>query len=269
MNQARSPFAQATLSKHFPELTVASAGVKAVTGTNYLPEVVGVARRWGINLASGFSRSLAEVNDLLDFDLVISAEEAMMRDVALLGYHGTSISYEQVISDTSFMPRDPAGLSGRYMQSELAKVAFVNIRAVRNFLNITPANPIIAVMPETESNIETSIDWAIAESTRLNAILIDADLRVPLRIEFKKRGLQIGGFSQIHAQEKFDAFSSIAEQLQPEKLFLDDWWTKTINEIASTRPVVMITAPQIIASGPLPDPYLATIAASEIQVIRR
>lgn len=271
MNQARSPFGQAVLEKYFSniEIEVASAGVRAFAGTAYLPEVVGVSRRWGIDLANGFSRSLNEIDDLLDCNLVICAEEAMQGNVASLGFKGTVVSYEQVVTDPSFMPQDPAGLRGRYMESELAKVALVNILAVRDFLGIKTANPVIAVVPETESTVEAAIEWAVAESVRTGAILVDADLRAPLLVEFRKRGLKVGNFSQISAIETLDAFSSMTEQLKPEKMFLDSWWTKTIDTLALAKPVVMITAPQMINSGPLPDPYLAAIVATDIKVIRK
>lgn len=269
MNQARSPFGQAVLEKHFPEIEVASAGVEARVGSAYLPEVIRVAQKWGIDLVNGFSRSLSEIDNLFDFNLVICAEDAMLRDVISLGFAGTAVSYEQVVSDPSFIPRDPAGLRARYMESELAKVAFVNIRAVKNFLNEVPVNPVIAVVPETESAVATAIDWAIAESAGKGAILIDADLRAPLLVEFRKRGLKVGNFSQISAMENFDVFSSLTEQMKPERLFLDDWWTETINEIAIAKPVVMIMAPQLTDSGPLPDPYLAAIVATEVKVIRK
>ena len=125
MNQARSPFAQAVIVKHFPEILVTSAGVSAVVGSSYLPEVVVVARRWGVDLANGFSRALGGQDALLDCDLVICAEESMLRAFELIGFTGAAISYEQIVSDPSFMPRDPAGLRGRHLESELAKVALI------------------------------------------------------------------------------------------------------------------------------------------------
>jgi hypothetical protein len=186
-----------------------------------------------------------------------------------LGFGGTALSYEQVVVDPSFMPHDPVGLRGRYLASELAKVASANIRAVNDYLGKKPDHPIVAVVPESESAVESAIDWAIDESAKCGGILIDADLRAPLLVEFRKRQLRVGNFSQLHANEKFDVLSSMTEQLQPEKLFLDAWWPRTIHEIALMQPVVLITSPQIIDSGPLPDAYLATAMASKIELIRK
>ena len=119
MNQARSAFAQAVIAKHFPAIEVTSTGVSAVVGSAYLSEVVGVARRWGVDLPNGFSRALGKNDELLACNLVICAEESMLENPELLGFSGNAISYEQVVNDASFMPRDPAGLRGRYLESEL------------------------------------------------------------------------------------------------------------------------------------------------------
>jgi protein-tyrosine-phosphatase len=269
MNQARSPFAQAVIAKHFPEIEVTSAGTSARLGSAYLPEVVNLARRWNVNMVDGYSQVLSETKDLNDCDLVICAEESMLRNIDSLRFGGSALSYEQVVVDPSFMPRDPVGLRGRYLASELAKVASANIRAVNTYLGHKPHHPIVAVVPESESAVKSAIDFAMSESAKCGGMLIDADLRAPLLAEFRKRELRVGNFSQIHEIEKFDVLSSMSEQSQPEKLFLDDWWSSTINKIALIQPVVLITSPQIIDSGPLPDAYLATAIASKIEVIRR
>lgn len=269
MNQARSPFAQSALAKHFPDIVVTSGGVEAIAGTPYLPNVVSTARHWGLEMPVGYSKALKGHPDLPKCDLVICAEEYMLGSTGLSEFRGRATAYEDVAPDSSFMPRDPAGLRGRYMESELAKVATLSIWALRDFLKIKTAHPITAVVPEGESTTNAALDWAIAECSRNGGLLIDADLRAPLISEFRQRELHVGNLLTNHPFDNFAALSIMSEQLRPEKLFLDSWWKDTITEIAKTRPVIMITAPQMINSGPLPDPYLAAIAATEIHIVRR
>ena len=268
MNQARSPFAQAVIAKFFPEVQVTSAGLEAINGVPYLPEVVSISRRWGIEISTGSSRSINSISEFQLADLIVCAEEGISARVKLMSPQGRVISYESVVPDPSFMPTDPERLRGRRMQSELAKVAWINIRAVAEFTGVSRRSRITAVIPETELDVEMAIDWVVRERLTRPTVVVDADLRSPLARKFRARGLRVGGFSNLALAEDFDVFSSIVEQPEPERTLLSDNWRASIDSLGSARQILLITSPQRTQDGPSPDSYLASIQAGNIEIIR-
>ena len=269
MNQGRSPFAEAVVSKFFPEVHVTSAGVEAINGVLYLPEVVSIARRWGIEISSGQSRSISSIPEFQLADLIVCAEEWIAAEVKLMSPKGQVISYESVAPDPSFMPTDPERLRGRNMESELAKVGWINVRAVEGFMEVPIRHHITSVVPETEVEVEAAIEWVLEERLIRDAIVIDADLRSPLAQVFRARGLRVGNFSNLNQLHDFDVFSSVVEQRDPERNLLSEDWRARIDSLGSEREILLITSPQRTQGGSLPDSYLASIPTGNIKIIRR
>ena len=267
MNQARSPFAQAVITKFFPEVNVMSAGIEAIDGIPYLPEVVSTARRWGIEISAGSSRSISSSPEFQVVDLIICAEKRISSEVNLMNPAGRVISYESLVPDLSFMPTDPERLQGRRMETELAKVAWINIRAVNDFLEVPRNNQIVCVIPKTDLDVEGAIDWVVRERLTRSTVVIDADLRSPLARNFRARGLRVGDFSSLNQVDRFDVFSSIVEQPDPERTLLSPEWRAQIDSLGADRLILMITSPQRTQDGPLPDSYLASIPAGNIEII--
>jgi len=267
MNQARSPFAQAAIAKFFPEVQITSAGIEAINGIPYLPEVISTARSWGINISTGSSRSISTISEFQMADLIICAEERMSAEVNLMNPAGRVISYESVVPDLSFMPTDPERFRGRKMETELAKVAWINIRAVNDFLEVPRSNQIISVIPKTDLDVEAAINWVVRERLTRPTVVIDADLRSPLARNFRARGLRVGGFSSLNQVDEFDVFSSIVEQPEPERTLISPEWRVQFDELGDDRQIIMITSPQKTQDGPLPDSYLAAIPAGNIEII--
>ena len=267
MNQARSPFAQAVITKFFPEIQMTSAGLEAINGTSYLPEVVSTARRWGIEISAGSSRSISSSPEFQMVDLIICAEEWISAEVNLMNPAGRVISYESLMPDLSFMPTDPERLQGRRMETELAKVAWINIRAANDFLEVPRSNQIVCVIPKTDLDVEAAIDWVVHERLSRPTVVIDADLRSPLARNFRARGLRVDGFSSLNQVDEFDVFSSIVEQPEPERTLISPEWRAQLDELGDDRQIIIITSPQKTQDGPLPDSYLAAIPAGNIEII--
>ena len=268
MNQARSAFAQAIIAKTHPGVDISACGVDAVEGVRYLPEVVDVAHGWGIDMDSGFSRKLSS-SVVSEFDLVICAEAHMVQEVLNCGYQGEIYSYEEIIADISFMPKDPAGLQGRLLETELAKVAWIHLSGLRKLLKSSQGHPVTAVIPESDGLLDTALDFAVAECARVNGLLVDADLRAPIARELRARKINVQRLIPGNEFAGGNAYSAISESLWPEKSFLDPAWPALIEGYAQDQPVVMITSPQFVPSGPLPDSYLASVPATEVIVLRR
>ena len=120
-----------------------SGGSAAINGIPYLPEVISIAQRWGIKISTGPSRSINSIPQLQFANLIVCAEAWIAGEVELKLPEGCVVTYESVVPDLSFMPTDPERLRGRRMETELAKVAWINIRAVNDFLEVPRSNQII------------------------------------------------------------------------------------------------------------------------------
>jgi protein-tyrosine-phosphatase len=269
MNQARSALGEALIRRDFPEVDVISAGVFAQDGTPYLPEVVAVARKWGISIEQGFSNSFKNNQALLESDFVICAEESMLPLISQHGYRGKLVSYEEIVPDPSFMPVDPAGLRGRFLETELAKVVFINHWAVRTVAGNKSEYEVLALIPENELNTRAAIETALFVHESSGALIVDADLRAPLFREFGEKDLRVGNLTDFQNHQNYDLLSCFIDQEGPEAKFFEKEWKEMIATVANSRPIVFVTAPQIIESGPLPDSYLASLRATRIEVIRR
>ena len=247
---------------------MSSAGVEANSGTPYLPEVVEVARRWGLEIADGYSISIIEQGLPTIDTRIVCAEEYMGESIASLGFKGEIVCYENIVPDPSFMPRDPVGYRGRALESELAKVAFANIWGARNYDKNLNVHDITVIVPEGERNVDAAIDRAFTEANYSGALVIDGDLRSPIIREIKNRNLRVGPLTDGIDHLEFDLLSNFIEHQSPERTLLDPSWGSRIRTIANVRPVVIITAPQLISSGPLPDCYLAAAVANRVIIIR-
>jgi protein-tyrosine-phosphatase len=268
MNQARSPFAEAVIKLHFPSATVSSAGVEATSGTPYLPEVVAVARAWGLSIANGNSILIKDEEPISTDTFVICAEEYMCNFITTQGFTGPMECYENIVPDPSFMPLDPAGFRGRRLETELAKVAFANIWAVKKLSDPQKLQDITVVIPEHERHSQDAISYALEIAESSGALLIDADMRSPIVRELGNRKLKIGSFESASDHEEYELLSNIREHHEPLVALMAPEWNKRIQRIANNRPVVIMTAPQLIDSGPLPDSYLAATAGNLISIVR-
>ncbi|MEI6648424.1 MAG: hypothetical protein WCO08_02160 [Actinomycetes bacterium] len=269
MNQARSALAEAVIRRFLPNLEISSAGVQAVSNTPYLTSVVQLSRKWGVAIAEGGSKTLDLSLELIEADLVICAEAWMKDDPRIQAADRQVVSYEDFASDSSFMPFDPETMTGRTLETELAKVAWVNLRAVRELWSGFFQHEIVVVIPETEFQTESAIAFARERAADTSGLIIDADVRSPIPGEFRRSGLSVGPISLAEGAHSFEVLSGIVEKSQPEAFLLSMDWRDLLADLCVDRPLYLVTAPQIIPTGPLPDAYLAAIWASEIHVIRR
>ena len=269
MNQARSAFAEAVCRHFLSNLEINSAGVQAIQGAPFLHSVTSLSRKWGIAISEGGSKTLDLSLELLEAELIICAEAWMKADSRIDSVEGRVVSYEDFVPDSSFMPFDPERLTGRTLETELAKVAWVNLRALRDLWSDRFFHEIIAVIPETEFHVDSAIAYAKDRAHELGAVIVDADLRSPNPSGFRRFGLSVGSFEDFKSMRKFNVLSGLTEKAQPEAELLSLEWRDLLVEISTQQPLVLVTAPQLIPTGPLPDPFLASIWASEIQIIRR
>lgn len=275
MNQARSPFAQAVLERNFPEDQITSTGVTAIEGTSILDSVVDTAKNWGVPITQSASRSLGKAtNDVMEADLVITAENSHRDAIRNLGYGGLVRSYEEILEDQDFIPIDPAGLLPDAMSRELGKVGALTLRAALDAKGFPHVHNIHVVIPHGVSDLGMALAHAQMSRISEGAILIDVDLRAPLSDEIDELGLEKITFDidQIGVQStpEISATQILTHDRQvnfPEKYFLSPEWRSWIQELANRAPVVLITAPRHSRARRLADSYLASYMADEFTVI--
>lgn len=275
MNQARSPFAQAVLERNFPHDEISSTGVTAFDGAQVLESVVATAKNWGVPITQSTSRSLSDAtDDVMQADLIITAENTHRDAIRNLGYSGLLRSYEEILEDHDFIPIDPSGLLPDAMSRELGKVGALTLRAALDAKGFPHAHNIHVVIPHGVSDLGMALAHAQMSRITEGAILIDVDLRAPLVHEIEDMGLEriFYDIDQIELMPipeltKNQILTHIRQVDFPEKYFLSPEWRSWIQRLADRAPVVLITAPRHSRARRLADSYLASYMADEFTVI--
>ena len=275
MNQARSIFVEGVLTKNFPELDFFSSGVEALSGSAPIDGVEELAKIWEIDLSKKRSSSIQDdQNEILEAELIICAEMEFEQLIRRLGYSGKVINFEQLVTDSFFMPLDPNGLKVDKFKRELAKSAALSIKAVRSHLGLYFANSITVVTPNSANDSNLALAHAIMEATIKNAILVDADFRAPNLAEIKEQGLEVVEFD-IHnldqlALEVITNQQILTHQYQinhPGQVLLSPLFNTFLQKLTQARPVVLLTAPRYTNANRLSDSYIFSAYTDDISII--
>jgi protein-tyrosine-phosphatase len=275
MNQARSIFVEGVLTKNFPELDFFSSGVEALSGSAPIDGVEELAKVWEIDLSKKRSSSIQDdQNEILEAELIICAEMEFEQLIRRLGYSGKVINFEQLVTDSFFMPLDPNGLEVDKFKRELAKSAALSIKAVRSHLGLYFANSITVVTPNSANDSNLALAHAIMEARIKNAILVDADFRAPNLVEIKEQGLEVVEFD-IHnldqlALEVITNQQILTHQYQinhPGQVLLSPLFNTFLQKLTQARPVVLLTAPRYTSANRLSDSYIFSAYTDDISII--
>jgi len=275
MNQARSIFVEGVLTKNFPELDFFSSGVEALSGSAPIDGVGELAKVWEIDLSKKRSSSIQDdQNEILEAELIICAEMEFEQLIRRLGYSGKVINFEQLVTDSFFMPLDPNGLEVDKFKRELAKSAALSIKAVRSHLGLYFANSITVVTPNSANDSNLALAHAIMEARIKNAILVDADFRAPNLVEIKEQGLEVVEFD-IHnldqlALEVITNQQILTHQYQinhPGQVLLSPLFNTFLQKLTQARPVVLLTAPRYTNANRLSDSYIFSAYTDDISII--
>ena len=275
MNQARSIFAEGVLTKNFPELEFFSSGVEAQSGSSLIDGVEELAKVWEISLTKKRSSSIQEdQSEILEAELIICAEMQFEPLIRKLGYSGKVLNFEQLVTDSFFMPLDPNGLSVDKFKRELAKTAAIAIKAVRSHLRLEFSNSITVVTPNSASDSNLALAHALMESKINNAILVDADFRAPNLSEIKEQGLEEIEFDiQNLDQLSYEIITNqqiLTHQYQinhPGQVLLSPNFNTFLQKLTQDRPAVLLTAPRYTNANRLSDSYIFSAYTDNISVI--
>jgi protein-tyrosine-phosphatase len=275
MNQARSIFAEGVLTKNFPEFEFFSSGVEAQSGSSLIDGVEELAKVWEISLTKKRSSSIQEdQSEILEAELIICAEMQFEPLIRKLGYSGKVLNFEQLVTDSFFMPLDPNGLSVDKFKRELAKTAAIAIKAVRSHLRLEFSNSITVVTPNSASDSNLALAHALMESKINNAILVDADFRAPNLSEIKEQGLEEIEFDiQNLDQLSYEIITNqqiLTHQYQinhPGQVLLSPNFNTFLQKLTQDRPAVLLTAPRYTNANRLSDSYIFSAYTDNISVI--
>ena len=275
MNQARSIFVEGVLTKNFPELDFFSSGVEALSGSAPIDGVEELAKVWEIDLSKKRSSSIQDdQSEILEAELIICAEMEFEQLIRRLGYSGKIINFEQLVTDSFFMPLDPNGLEVDKFRRELAKSAALSIKAVRSHLGLYFAQSISVVTPNSANDSNLALAHAMMEAKINNAILVDADFRAPNLAEIKEQGLELVEFD-IHNLEQLTLEVITNQQIlthqyqinHPGKVFLSPLFSTFLQKLTLARPVVLLTAPRYTNANRLSDSYIFSAYTDNISII--
>jgi len=275
MNQARSIFVEGVLTKNFPELDFFSSGVEALSGSAPIDGVEELAKVWEIDLSKKRSSSIQDdQNEILEAELIICAEMEFEQLIRRLGYSGKVINFEQLVTDSFFMPLDPNGFKVDKFKRELAKSAALSIKAVRSHLGLYFANSITVVTPNSANDSNLALAHAMMEAQINNTILVDADFRAPNLVEIKEQGLEVVEFD-IHnldqlALEVITNQQILTHQYQinhPGQVLLSPLFNTFLQKLTQARPVVLLTAPRYTNANRLSDSYIFSAYTDDISII--
>jgi len=275
MNQARSIFVEGVLTKNFPELDFFSSGVEALSGSAPIDGVEELAKVWEIDLSKKRSSSIQDdQNEILEAELIICAEMEFEQLIRRLGYSGKVINFEQLVTDSFFMPLDPNGFKVDKFKRELAKSAALSIKAVRSHLGLYFANSITVVTPNSANDSNLALAHAMMEAQINNTILVDADFRAPNLVEIKEQGLEVVEFD-IHnldqlVLEVVTNHQILTHQYQinhPGQVLLSPLFNTFLQKLTQARPVVLLTAPRYTNANRLSDSYIFSAYTDDISII--
>ncbi len=276
MNQIRSPFAASLLAAYFPEHHFASAGVFGVTGVPVNDLALQVLEKWGIASTKSISQNLRDLGeDFGEFNLIITSEPGQKISLSEIADDQRIIDFSDGAISKLFIPIDPIGFydNRSLFEIELAKVSHCALRVFsKNFTPIS-SHRIFIVTPFSADRLEEALTRAIEISQDIGGVIIDSDLRAPLR-EVSDRDIDVEYFDfrnllavNISEINKRIILTSQVECLNPEEKLLSFEWRDFVTSILAQTSIVILTAPLRSKSRSYPDAYLASCLGDEIEII--
>lgn len=178
LNQARSVAIAAFLSRRFPQLTVSSSGIEAITGVPINRSVLSLLKKWGLKeIEPNSSSSRDYLSRVHNADLIIAADEFVQSELIK-----NSVSEEKIfclnkgIKDTFFNVVDPVNKSFEELEFELTKSLLAASDLVKTLLDFPEerfSNSIRGIIPISEEFENSVWDIALEYLHQLQANILD------------------------------------------------------------------------------------------------
>lgn len=274
-NQARSQILSSVFTTMLPMWEVKSFGLIAREGTPLPLIIESVFHDWGLNSKGLFARNLSVHEDeLREMDLVVAVTSLIAEEVKALGFVGVILDLEREASQLGIEVVDPQLMPRRQCAFELAKYLKVAVTAFQGIGLIRREPHILALMPNSEKEIDTAIAIAL-ERVAIDASVLIADLIAPASA---MKSLAMPSISQFQVDEKTLLITLVESRkdariylpksasMRPSQVYLSKAWQDFIFQF-STKSVTIITPPRRNATGKIADSYLAALYADRIQII--
>ena len=248
-NQARSITISAMLRKHFPEISVQSAGIEVAENSEIPESIRSLCQSWGLEIMETVSTAWDSVKGAVGpNDIVICADDQVYAVAKAAVNPSQLINLASADSLDFLIPTDPAGATRSVVEQELAKCIVQTIRLLAP--RLAGYSPMVSeiYIPSREEKIPEVIVRALKEHSPANGkkvIFLDCNLRAPdsapwiqsgtvknFDEELKVPRLQSGDILQ--ASHEFNLWSQVLLSLQ---------WKAFISELEKSYEVVAVSSP--------------------------
>ena len=270
LNQARSIFVAAYLSRVLPEFNIVSAGIQAVNGQEIPLQIKLLANNWGLSVTKEFSQNITSIHaELLQAEFTIVAENAFADNLIKLGVSPLKIaSMQDANFDPNKIPIDPINLDIDSFKVELAKAIMVSTQLI-NRRNLTLSlNKLTILHPESGTDFQSYLQQVIEEARESQANVLVADFRFPQvqtieKMLFPYQELTISkslrGITTNQNQLDLSLPCLIASKYEidfVEEFILSASFLDLLEVLSKNRPLYVITGPFNSSHRKFSDPYL-------------
>ena len=181
LNQARSIFVAAYLSRVLPEFNIISAGIQAVDGQQIPLQIKLLANNWGLSVTKDFSQNITSIDtELLQAEFTIVAENSFADNLIKLGVSPSKIvSMQDLAFEPDQIPIDPINLDIDSFEVELAKAVMVSVQLVNRRILPTRRNRITIIHPDSGTDYQLCLQRVVEEAKKSQANVLVADFRFP------------------------------------------------------------------------------------------
>jgi protein-tyrosine-phosphatase len=270
LNQARSIFVAAYLSRVLPEFNIISAGIQAVDGQQIPLQIKLLANNWGLTVTKDFSQNITSIDtELLQAEFTIVAENAFADNLIKLGVSPSKIaSMQDANFDLNQIPIDPINLDIDSFEVELAKAVMVSVQLVHRRNLTSSRNRITIIHPDSETDFQSCLQRVVEEARESQANVLVADFRFPHVQTIEKMLLPYqeftiskssGAITTNQSQLDLALPSLIATKYEidfVEEFILSANFLELLEVLSKDRPVYVITGQFNSNHRKFSDPYL-------------
>lgn len=274
-NLARSRVLVAFFSKLLPVCHFSSFGKIAQDGRANAGIVDSILRKWELNDLSQSAKSVsAHLDEILTYDLVFAVSEIVSQFIQEIGFKGMIVNLESEALELGIHLWDPQLVSRSKTEFELAKYLKVSYTCLVNQGLLKPFK-FTSLIPFNESSTEEIMSMVMKGKSPKTYLY--ADLIAPLKFPLPTSDVSVSTYSfnenlQIFDFPQFGQGSEVRVLVpkhqisRPQACYLSPAWFAFLTTIDSDD-LLLISPPLNKTHGVVPESYLSSLAAREIQVI--
>ena len=192
-NQARSITIAAMLRKHFPEISVQSAGIEVAENSEIPESIRSLCQSWGLEVTEEVSTAWESIKGAVGPDDIVICADDQVYAVANVSLNPLQLINLASADSLDFLiPTDPAGATRSVVEQELAKCLVQTIRLLAS--SMAGYSPMVSeiYIPSREEKIPEAIARALKEHSPTNGkkvIFLDCNLRAPDSAQWAQTGI--------------------------------------------------------------------------------